>query len=123
MKKTTLVILAFFLSFMCCSCTQVIVNSADEIRLNKWSAETEYDKVITLDFNGDKGVFKVNSRDKKASLTISGLCIIDADKIAIFNEADNENYIFSYKLKGDKLTLKYSGGKLNLLRVKGNPSE
>jgi len=124
MKKSVLVILVLILNFIFCSCTQVVVNSADEIRLNKWSVSTEFDKEVTLEFKGDKGIFKVESEDKKSCVTLSGLCIIDADKIAIFNESDKENYIFSYKIRGNKLNLSYSEGKLTLLRVqRKNPSE
>lgn len=124
MKKTTLVILAFFLVIMCTACTQTIENSADEIRLNKWSVTTKFDKTVTLEFSEDIATFKVDSTDKKACVTLSGLCIIDSDKISIYNEADKENYILSYKLKGNKLILRYSGGKITLFRInEKNPSE
>lgn len=123
MKKLTFVIFVFMLIFMCSSCTPTIENSADEIRLNKWSYTTKYDKVVTLRFTGDKAVFKIDSSDSQACVKLKGLCVIDSDKIAIYNESDKENYIFTYKLKGNKLKLKYLGGKIILTRQNKNPSE
>ena len=124
MKKTTILIFTVMLLFFSTSCTQTVENSADEIRMNKWCLTTKYDNEVTLNFLDDIGIFQVKSTDKRACVKLKGLCIIDKDKISIYNEADKENYIFKYKLKSNKLMLSYMGGKITLLRDKRkNPSE
>ncbi|MCH5303322.1 MAG: hypothetical protein J1E41_00540 [Ruminococcus sp.] len=98
------------------SCTQVVKNTADEIRLNTWSARLKSESMVTLKFKEDIASFKVTSSDKKPDLKLSGLCIIDSKNIMIFDDSDNQNYVFSYKLKENKLILGYNSVKLTLKR-------
>ena len=106
------IIIMFFLT----SCTQVIMNTADEIRQNNWSAKPENGSVITLRFNDDNAEFRINSKDPDVCAEIKGLCFIDDKRIYIYNQIENEPYIFEYKLKNNQLILKFIGGKLVLIR-------
>ncbi len=106
------IIIMFFLT----SCTQVIVNTTDEIRLNNWSAKPENGSTVTLSFNDDTAEFRIKSTDPDARAKISGLCFIDDKRIFIYNQIENEPYIFEYKLKDNQLIMKYNGGKLVLTR-------
>lgn len=117
MKKKAVCLLTIVILLVFSSCTQIPENTADEIRFHNWALSTKYDKKVILKFNGDKAIFKVKSKDKAANVTLRGLCIIDKNKIAIYNEYDKENYIFTYKLKLNKLTLVHSGGKITLTRI------
>ena len=113
--KLKLIIL-FIIVILLTSCTQVIVDEADEIRLNKWSAELENSSTVTLDFDDDIARFKIKSKDKEANSIIKGLYAIDDKNIMIYNQDENEPYFFGYKINNNKLVLKYDGGSLALTR-------
>lgn len=112
MKKILLIPLCILL--LLTSCTQVVSNTADEIRLNKWSATLGGNRRVTLSFNDDIGSFNISSKENK--IKIKGLTIIDSDTIAIFDSDDSEVYRFKYSLKENKLKLTNSYGTLYLKR-------
>lgn len=114
--KYIAIITLFFLSFTLCSCTRVIKNPADEIRLNIWKCEFKDKSVFLLEFKEDDAVIKILKSNKKADLKISGKAFIDKKRIAVFDR-DKENYIFDYELKGSVLRLKYGGGTIDLKRI------
>lgn len=98
------------------SCTRVIVDTEDEIRMNKWSASLKNGSSITLVFEDDIAEFKIYSKDKGAQADLKGLCVIDDKKILIYNQNEGEPYFFDYKVKNNELILRYDGGKLVLNR-------
>lgn len=112
MKKILLIPLCILL--LLTSCTQVVSNTADEIRLNKWSATLGGNRRVILSFKDDIGSFYISSKENK--IKIKGLTIIDSDTIAIFDSDDSEVYRFKYSLKENKLKLTNSYGTLYLKR-------
>ena len=98
------------------SCTQVVIDSADEIRMNTWSTKLQNGSVVSLRFKEDIACFKINSSDKDACACIKGLGVIDDSKIMIYNKSDNEPYFFNYKIKKNTLVLSYENGSLTLSR-------
>lgn len=116
MKVLKIIFLPLLLVIMLSSCTQIIDNYADEIRLNKWSAELENENSVTLKFKEDNAVFEVVSKDKQSCVKLKGLCIIDKSNIMISDKYDGQNYIFSYKLKDNRLKLTYNDGTITLKR-------
>lgn len=100
------------------SCTQAIKNSADEIRLSSWRAELKSGGAAELDFDEDDAKFIIlNSKNKTVS-EIKGKAFFDKKRLIVFDEKDKQSYVFSCKLKNNKLTLFYEGGKLILKRGK-----
>ena len=98
------------------SCTPVPESEADEIRFNRWSKKFKNGSRATLSFEGDRAGFKVDSADKDACLSLSGLCVFDSEKFALYDESDGGEYVFRYKLCENKLTLYYDEGKITLKR-------
>lgn len=107
---------AVFIALTMSSCTQVIFNNSDEIRLNSWSAAQKGGNYVSLKFVEDNAEFKILSENKKPKLTIKGLCLIDKNNIMIFDNSDKQSYTFSYTLKDNKLKLRYDNGELTLKR-------
>ena len=97
------------------SCTQVIVDRADEIRMNKWTAQQENGNMISLSFRDDVAEFNVKNNNKKI-LNLKGLCVIDDKRMLIYNQSEEEPYFFDYKINNNKLILKYDKGKIELTR-------
>ena len=113
--KTKLII-PIVIMFFLTSCAQVVVNTADEIRLNRWSASLQNGSTVKLNFKNDTAEFCVKSKDNDAQITINGLCFFDKQSMLIYDKKENEPYIFEYKIKNNKLILKHSGGRLVLTR-------
>ncbi|MBR1731407.1 MAG: hypothetical protein IJ725_03105 [Ruminococcus sp.] len=109
-------IIPIIIALLLTSCTQVIVDEADEIRLNKWCAKLENESEVSLSFDDNTACFRIDSKDKDAETEIKGLSVIDNKNIMIYNESESEPYFFEYKIKNNTLTLKYSGGSLTLTR-------
>jgi hypothetical protein len=115
-KKITFLILLIVVLFS--SCTQVPVNSADNVRMNLWKNTLKNGTTVTLSFDVNNcAVLKTTSKDKQACTTIEGLCIIDKKSILISDEATKENFVFSYKATGSKLKLKNDYGSVILKKV------
>ena len=113
MKKK--LIIPIIIMIILSSCTQVVVNTADEIRMNKWSGKTENGNVFTLSFKNDKAEFKVQNNNK-LNLILKGLCAIDNKRIMIYNQSENEPYFFEYTINNNNLILKYDNGIIKLRR-------
>lgn len=109
-------VIPIILIFIMTSCAPVITGTADEIRINDWSATLKNGSVVTLSFDEDYAEFKINSTDKDAEADIKGLGVIDNRQILIYNQSEIEPYYFKYSLNNNKLTLKYNGGKVVLTR-------
>ena len=102
----------FSLVFIMTSCARVIENTPDEIRLNKWTAA----------LSGDNADFIIRNKNNKQDLNISGTAFMDEKRLIVFDKSDSGNYVFTYSLKDDILTLEYDGGKIKLKRVKNTAS-
>ncbi len=106
------------LIFFMTSCTQVIKNSADEIRLSSWRAELKGGGAVEFSFNEDDAEFIIlNSKNKTVS-EIKGKAFFDKTRLTVFDEKDTQSYVFNYKLKDNKLKLFYAGGEITLKRGK-----
>lgn len=92
------------------SCTRILSNPSDEIKLNNWKAELKNGYTVTLDFVGDNADLELNG-DIKTS--IKGLCVIDSEEMIIYGA---EPYVFRYALSGDSLKLIRGKGKVTLLK-------
>lgn len=116
MKSVKIMILSVLCAVVMTSCTQTVSNTADEIRMNKWSAKLKSGSSVSLSIDDDLGTFQVKSKDKDARVKLSGLCVIDSESIVIIDSKDKQSYKFGYKLHNNKLKLKYGGGKITLKR-------
>ncbi|MCH5298970.1 MAG: hypothetical protein J1E96_04315 [Ruminococcus sp.] len=116
MKLFKFLIITVFCAVLMTSCAQTVSNTADEIRMNKWSAKLKSGSSVNLSVDDDFGTFQVKSKDRDARVKLSGLCVIDSDSIVIIDSKDKQSYRFSYKLHNNKLKLEYNGGKITLKR-------
>ncbi len=112
MKNLKLACTALTLSVSLSACGCGVINSnSDEIRQSDWvfagrSAEA------SLVFDGNNAEMTVKNAD--GSDTISGLCVIDDERIVIIDSDDT--YSFTYTLGGKKLLLSYGGGEITFKR-------
>ncbi len=114
--KRLFTLLCVVLTLFFASCSEVVSTPIDEIRLNSWHLKTDYGSNISLSFNDDISEFKVITNNNEANVTVKGLCVIDDEHIVIFDQTDNQTYIFSYKLSGNQLILGYENGEIVLQR-------
>ncbi len=108
-----------FLIALCCiffsSCTQISDNTADYIRMNNWKNTFKNGTTVHLEFQeNDFAKLSFSSNDKQANNIINGLCIIDKKTMMISDEITKDNYLFNYKVTGDKLKLKNNNGTITL---------
>lgn len=108
-----------FLIALCCiffsSCTQISDNTADYIRMNNWKNTFKNGTTVHLEFQeNDFAKLSFSSNDKPANTAINGLCIIDKNTMMISDEITKDNYLFNYKVTGDKLKLKTNNGTITL---------
>ena len=109
-------IIPLIIMALLCSCTQVVTDKADEVRLNNWSAALGNENRVSLSFDGDTAEFKVQSDDSDAAVTLKGVGVVDNNNILIYNQSESEPYFFTYKIKNNTLILGYDGGRLTLTR-------
>lgn len=109
-------LLSLALVFFMTSCTQVIKNSADEIRLSSWRTELKSGGAIKLCFNEDDAEFIILNSKNKIISEIKGKAFFDKTKLTFFDNKDKLSYVFSYKLKDNKMKLFYNGGEITLKR-------
>ncbi|MBQ3265565.1 MAG: hypothetical protein IJH07_07285 [Ruminococcus sp.] len=94
------------------SCTRIISSPADELRMYSWRGEAENGSTAALTFDDTDGSFVIENDD--SSLTLSGLCFADDEKIIICDDESGQNYTFAYRLYGDRVELTYDGSTLTL---------
>ena len=111
-------IIPIIIAVIMTSCTQIVIDSADEIRMNTWSTKLQNGSAVSLRFKQDTACFKIISSDKDACACIKGLGLIDDSKIMIYNKSDNEPYLFNYIIKNNTLKLTYNKDSILLLREK-----
>ncbi|MBQ5398259.1 MAG: hypothetical protein IIU14_02355 [Ruminococcus sp.] len=112
--KKYLFLLVFCAAFVLSSCAPAVANQADEIRLNRWSAQLRGERRVSLSFREDFGCLEISEKEK--STKIQGLCVIDKETLAIFDSGDKQCYRFDYSLKENKLRLSGDYGSLSLKR-------
>ena len=117
MKKFRLIFVAILLIFTLASCTQIVSNNADQIRLNNWKTVLKNESIVTLNFNEDIANFTVK-KNNKTYLKLKGVCIFDKDSLVIFDEKTSYNYSFDYIVTGNKLKLNYGGNSITLKKLK-----
>ncbi len=108
----------YFLVLICIlftSCTQISDNTADQIRMNSWKNIFKNGTTVSLKFSdNDYATLNFSSKDKPANTKINGLCIIDKNTLIISDETTKENFLFNYKVTGNKLKLKNKNGTITL---------
>lgn len=118
MKRIVCLILLLLFMLSMCSCTRTMVEKKeDELKANRWQGKGDYMTVVDLSFSGDNATLKIESGGG-AKTNISGLCIVDEEKIILTDKELNENFKFNYNLNRDKVELEYNGKKLVLSKVK-----
>ena len=113
MKK--LFVIPLLALIMLSSCTAVVDNQADEIRLNRWSASLAGQRKVTLSFDMDIGRLYISEKEKSIA-EIKGLALIEKTQIALYDSEDKVFYRFDYSLKENKLKLSTKDGSLTLKR-------
>jgi len=98
------------------SCTQVVLSAADEVRLNTWTTELDNGYSVKLSFDEDTAIFKMKNTEADEATVIKGLCVFDEMRFLIYNQNENEPYVFDYKIKNNTLILKYEENSLVLTR-------
>lgn len=117
MKKFRLLAVIFLLILSLTSCTQIVSNTADQIRLNNWKTQLKNESIVTLDFKGDIAKFTVQKKNK-IYLKLKGVCIFDKESLVIFDESTSYKYSFDYCVTGNKLKLTYGDNSITLKKLK-----
>ena len=117
MKKLRLFAVVFLLILSFTSCTQIVSNTADQIRLNNWKAVLKNESVVTLEFDEDIAKFTVQKKNK-TYLKLKGVCIFDKESLVIFDESTSYKYSFDYYVTGNKLKLTYEDNSITLKKLK-----
>ena len=115
MKKSYFLFLPLLiLTMIFCSCTQpAITDKTDELRVNSWSGTGEYSTKVFLSFNGTNASFDVQSMGG-AKTSFYGDCVVDDSKIRLTDSRLKKSFEFDYDIQGNKMTLTYDGGTINL---------
>ncbi|MCQ4114980.1 hypothetical protein [Ruminococcus sp. zg-921] len=115
MKRSFFLFLTLLIiTMLFCSCTQsAVTDKADELRINSWSGNGEYSTKVFLSFDGSKASFNVQSMGG-AKTSFYGDCFINDNKIRLTDNRLKKSFEFNYDIEGDKMTLTYSGGTINL---------
>lgn len=114
MRKILIICVAGFVILLS-SCSEVVSTPEDEVRLNRWRARLKNGSTLSLCFKDDVGTLKIEG--KKLKTKLSGLSFVDNDSIIITDSELNRTFLFKYRLKNNKMSLKYSGGKIFLKKV------
>ena len=111
------VLLLLFISVLNLSgcCKRQIMTKADELMSASWSAQDNYGKKITLSFNQNKALIKLETKDFTGK--IYGMVTLSDDTLEIADKALNENYVFKYVLFGNKIDLKYGEKTIELKKI------
>lgn len=95
-----------------CACRQVVVNSADELRMSDWQTETKNGMQAELTFEGDTGAFCIKSATDDEVTVISGTAAIDSTDFYITSSELCKTYTFAYKVFHDRAEVTYQGDTL-----------
>ncbi len=109
------------LTFVClitvflCSCTQVVTNSADELKMGEWSETLENESIISLSFDGDFATLKI-ANEYMENVCISGLCEFSETDFVIHDEKTKTPFAFSYIVHFDRVEIVYGGNTVSLYK-------
>lgn len=104
------------LTLFLCSCTDRAVNTAeDELKVYSWSGNGEYSTTVFLSFNDTKASLDIHSMGG-AETRFYGDCEVDDSTIRLTDSRLNKSFEFDYEIEGDKMTLSYDGGTINLVK-------
>ncbi|MBQ7133266.1 MAG: hypothetical protein IJO20_02100 [Ruminococcus sp.] len=105
-----------FVLFTFSACTKAVNNSADELKLNKWSAQLDNGGVVTLSFSGDYATLKLTDSELK-TYEISGLCEISATTFVIHDELTEMPFAFTYIVHFDSVEIVCDGNTVSLNKL------
>ena len=117
MKEKIFVV--YFLSFsliFLCSCSEAIDTPQSTLRANTWEYSRK-DFSLTLSFCDDNAKIVVKDKDNKAEYSISGITTVTDKKITVRDKETLTDYTFDYSLRGEEVSLTYSGKTLKLKKL------
>ncbi|HCI59221.1 hypothetical protein [Ruminococcus sp.] len=114
MKKIVAVLL-ISLCFVFSACTTDTSGYMNELTSSKWEAKLEGGAELSLEFDEDTAVLKINNSGK--STEIKGDYIADQSSFVIFMPEVSQNYSFDYTPKGNKLDLTHNNNTITLNKV------
>lgn len=118
MRILKMCFIVIIMIFLLCGCTQKQITSvSDELMANSWQGNDEFNKEITLTFNGNTADLKIKTDDFSGSVT--GLTVVNDTKIEIFDNTLKEKFCFEYVLYGDKIELIYNKNTIELNKIDG----
>ncbi len=105
------------LTLLLCSCTQRAVSTPeDELKVNSWKGSGEYCTTVYLSFNETKASLDIHSMGG-AETRFYGDCEVGDSKIYLTDSRLKKSLEFDYEIEGDKMTLSYDGGTINLVKA------
>ena len=117
MKRISLLIISICILFLC-SCKQVSVCYADELKASKWHTQHSNGTEITLSFAEDNTA-KIDIKGQKdITCTIEGTCVVNETSFVITDLTMAKNISINYKLYGSKVELTYAGSTITLHQKK-----
>lgn len=96
-------------------CTGVIRSPADELRMFSWKSELEGGNTVSLSFVGSDATLIADGGVD--TLILEGLCVVDDDTVVICDSVTGYNYIFGYKLYGDRVELRLFDSEIILKKL------
>ncbi len=99
-----------------CSCTQVVTNSADELKMGEWSETLENESIILLSFDGDFAALEITNKGME-SVSISGLCEVSETDFVIHDEKTKTPFAFSYIVHFDRVEIVYGENTVSLYKL------
>ncbi|MBQ8860882.1 MAG: hypothetical protein IJ015_06065 [Ruminococcus sp.] len=103
------------LNFILCSCTQVVKNNADELKMGEWHASLDNESEITLSFIDDLATLEVTNKDSE-SVCISGLSEVSDTDFVIHDNKTQMPFAFSYIVHFDRVEIIYEENTVSLYK-------
>lgn len=113
------IFVVYFLSFsliFLCSCSEAIDTPQSTLRSNTWEYSRK-DFSLTLSFCDDNAKIVVKDKDNKVQYSISGITTVTDKKITVRDKETLTDYTFDYSLRGEEVSLTYSGKTLKLKKL------
>ena len=107
LKKTVSFVVALMMILSLISCTQNKVETlGDQLKTGVWQGAGEYMTTITLSFDEIRAKIEIKSFGG-AKYVVEGVAVVDDGKIVITDEESNKNFLFEYRIQGNKLEIEY----------------
>lgn len=113
--KKIVAVLLISLCFVFSACTTDTSGYINELTSSKWQKTLEGGAELSLEFDEDTAVLKINNSGK--STEIKGDYIADQSSFVIFMPEVSQNYSFDYTPKGNKLDLTHNNNTITLNKV------